>query len=90
MVMKPQRLMSSDYSLIVKRYKRPKTVYRRAKLLWEWEILRRSKPLGIRLCGDGLKSEQAAKLAGEKALRELLEHLGREENTTQVPLTETR
>jgi len=72
--------MTSDYSLTVKRYKRPKTLYRRAKLLWKWEILRRSKPLGVRLYEDGFGSEQAAKLAGEKALKELLERLSREEN----------
>src|SRR5215472_10327489 len=35
---------------------------------WSWEIQRRLKPLGIRLSGDGFKSEFAAKLAGEKAL----------------------
>jgi len=77
--------MSGDYSLIIKRYKRPRTLYRRAKLLWAWEILRRSKPLGVRLYEDGFTSEQAAKLAGEKALRELLERLGREENKDLSP-----
>jgi hypothetical protein len=40
-----------------------------------WEIRRRSKPLGVRLYGDGFKSEAAAKLAGEKALREFLDGL---------------
>jgi hypothetical protein len=58
--------MSGDYSLTIKRYKRPRTLYRRAKLLWAWEILRRSKPIGVRLYGDGFTSEQAAKLAGER------------------------
>jgi hypothetical protein len=77
--------MSGDFSLTTKRYKRPRTLYRRAKLLWAWEILRRSKPLGVRLYGDGFKSEQAAKLAGEKALRELLERLGLEENKDLSP-----
>ena len=79
--------MSGDYSLTIKCYKRPRTLYRRAKLLWAWEILRRSKPLGARLCGDGLQSEQAAKLAGEKALRELLERLRREENDENKDLS---
>ncbi len=77
--------MSGDYSLTIKRYKRPRTLYRRAKLLWAWEILRRSKPIGVRLYGDGFTSEQAAKLAGEKALVELLERLRQEENKDPSP-----
>jgi hypothetical protein len=77
--------MSGDYSLTIKRYKRPRTLYRRAKLLWAWEILRRSKPIGVRLYGDGFTSEQAAKLAGEKALVELLERLRQEENQDLSP-----
>jgi|HubBroStandDraft_6_1064221.scaffolds.fasta_scaffold19747_5 hypothetical protein len=77
--------MSGDYSLTIKRYKRPRTLYRRAKLLWAWEILRRSKPIGVRLYGDGFTSEQAAKLAGEKALVELLERLSQEENKDLSP-----
>ena len=77
--------MSGDYSLTIKRYKRPRTLYRRAKLLWTWEILRRSKPIGVRLYGDGFTSEQAAKLAGEKALVELLERLSQEENKDLSP-----
>ena len=77
--------MSGDYSLTIKRYKRPRTLYRRAKLLWAWEILRRSKPIGVRLYGDGFTSEQAAKLAGEKALAELLERLRQEENKDLSP-----
>ena len=75
--------MSGDYSLTIKRYKRPRTLYRRAKLLWAWEILRRSKPIGVRLYGDGFTSEQAAKLAGEKAL--VLERLRQEENKDLSP-----
>jgi hypothetical protein len=77
--------MSGDYSLTIKRYKRPRTLYRRAKLLWAWEILRRSKPIGVRLYGDGFTSEQAAKLAGEKALVELLARLRQEENKDLSP-----
>jgi hypothetical protein len=77
--------MSGDYSLTIKRYKRPRTLYRRAKILWAWEILRRSKPIGARLYGDGFTSEQAAKLAGEKALVELLERLRQEENKDLSP-----
>ena len=43
-----------------------------------WEIQRRSTPIGVRLNGEGFKSEIAAKLAGEKALRELLDGLAQE------------
>jgi hypothetical protein len=45
---------------------------------WRWEIQRRPKPLGAKLYGGGFKSESAAKLAGEKALRELLEGIAKE------------
>jgi len=47
---------------------------------WRWEIKRRSKPLGIKLYANGFKSESAAKLAGEKALRELLDGIAREQS----------
>ena len=40
-----------------------------------WDIERRSKPLGVLVYGEGFPSEFAAKLAGEKALRELLDGL---------------
>src|SRR6516165_5388296 len=39
---------------------------------------RRSKPIGVRLNGDGFRSQFAAKLAGEKALRDLLDGLAQE------------
>jgi hypothetical protein len=47
---------------------------------WRWEIKRRPKPLGIKLYADGFKSENAAKLAGEKALREPLDGIAREQS----------
>jgi len=47
---------------------------------WQWEIKGRPKPLGIKLYANGFKSENAAKLAGEKALRELLDGLAREQS----------
>ena len=53
------RIFSDDYFVVTKRRRRLRE--------WSWEIQRRSKPLGIRLNGDGFKSEFAAKLAGEKA-----------------------
>ena len=41
-------------------------------ITWEWQILRRSKPMGIKLNGGGYKSETAARRAGSKALNELV------------------
>ena len=56
------------------------TTKRRRRLReWSWEIHRRSKPLGVKLYGDGFKSEPAAKLPGEKALRRLLDDLAQEQ-----------
>jgi hypothetical protein len=49
---------------------------------WQWEIKRRPKPLGIKLYANGFRSEKAAKLAGEKALRELLDGLARQQSKT--------
>jgi hypothetical protein len=66
------RTLSDNYFVATKRRGRPRQ--------WAWEIQRRSKPLGVRLNGDGFKSEFAAKLAGEKALREFLDALAQEEN----------
>jgi hypothetical protein len=37
---------------------------------WSWEIRRKSKPLGVKLTGDGYQSEAAAQLAGRRALTE--------------------
>ena len=65
------RIFSDDYFVATKRRRRLRE--------WSWEIQRRSKPLGIRLNGDGFKSEFAARLAGEKALRELLDGLAQED-----------
>jgi hypothetical protein len=65
-------ILSEDFFVAVKRRRRLRE--------WSWEIQRRSKPIGVRLDGDGFKSEFSAKLAGEKALRELLDGLAQEEN----------
>jgi len=51
---------------------------RREPSSWSWEIHRRSRPMGIRLLGCNFRSEKAARLAGEEALRKLLEHLAQE------------
>jgi hypothetical protein len=50
--------------------------------LWSWEIQRRPKPLGAILSGADFKTESAAKLAGEKALAELLKRLADEGGST--------
>ena len=46
---------------------------------WSWEIHRKSKPLGIKMTGDGLQSEVAAQFAGKQALSEFLAELSKEE-----------
>jgi hypothetical protein len=51
----------------------------RASGVWAWEIERRSTPLGVRLYHDAFVSESAAKLAGEKALKYLLDGLAEEQ-----------
>jgi hypothetical protein len=65
-------ILAGDFFVAVQRRRRLRE--------WSWEIQRRSKPLGVRLDGDGFKSEFAAKLAGEKALRDFLDGLAQEEN----------
>jgi hypothetical protein len=46
---------------------------------WSWEIRRKSKPLGIKMTGDGFQSEMAAQFAGKNALVEFLADLTKEE-----------
>jgi hypothetical protein len=46
---------------------------------WIWEIRRKSKPLGIRMTGDGYQSDQAAQFAGKRALAAFLLDLLKEE-----------
>ena len=46
---------------------------------WSWEILRKSKPLGIKMIGDGYQSDMAAQFAGKQALAEFLAELSKEE-----------
>jgi hypothetical protein len=54
---------------------------RRGQLLerWSWEIRRKSKPLGIKMTGDGFQSDTAAQFAGKQALAEFLADLSKEE-----------
>jgi hypothetical protein len=46
---------------------------------WSWEIRRKSKPLGIKMIGDGYQSDTAAQFAGKQALAEFLAALSKEE-----------
>ena len=46
---------------------------------WSWEIRRKSKPLGIKMTGDGYQSDMAAKFAGQQALAGFLSDLAKEE-----------
>jgi hypothetical protein len=46
---------------------------------WSWEIRRKSKPLGIKMTGDGYQSDTAAQFAGKQALAVFLTDLEKEE-----------
>ena len=46
---------------------------------WSWEICRKSKPLGIKMTGDGYQSDSAARFAGKQALADFLAELSKEE-----------
>ena len=59
-----------DYFVLIKRCG-PRGVKRR-RTRWTWEIQRRSMPLGVKYHGDQYATPQDAKLAGEKALKDLL------------------
>jgi hypothetical protein len=65
------RPRADQYFVVTRSHGRP--------LLWTWEIQRRPKELGIKLCGTDFKTESAAKLAGEKALAAFLDGLANEE-----------
>ena len=67
----PLAVRSGDYFVVTRPHGRPPA--------WTWEIQRRPKPLGEKLSGGDFKTESAAKLAGEKALAELLARLADEE-----------
>jgi hypothetical protein len=63
---------TDDYSLVI-------TCRDRMKGPWSWEIRRKLKPLGIRIYESDFKTEATARIAGEKALKEFLDRLSREE-----------
>jgi hypothetical protein len=46
---------------------------------WSWEMRRKSKPLGIKMTGDGFQSEMAAQFAGKHALADFLSYLFKQE-----------
>jgi hypothetical protein len=46
---------------------------------WVWKIARRSKPLGVKIQGENFSSQRAARAAGQKALKDLLAGLLKEE-----------
>jgi hypothetical protein len=46
---------------------------------WSWEIRRKSKPLGIKMTGDGYQSDASAQFAGKRALADFLLDLAQEE-----------
>jgi hypothetical protein len=46
---------------------------------WSWEIRRKSKPLGIKMTGEGYQSDTAAQFAGKQALAVFLTDLEKEE-----------
>jgi hypothetical protein len=63
--------LAGDYSLVF-------TSLDRLKGPWGWEIRRKSNPLGIKNYDNNFKTESAARIAGEKALKEFLDRLCRE------------
>jgi hypothetical protein len=71
--MPEQHTKSNQYSVVVKAQNR-----RGAHKLWCWEI-RGVPELGVKRYGEGFRSNSAAKLAGEKALRGFLKALSEEE-----------
>ena len=60
---------SNDYNVVISRR-------REQPERWSWEIVRKSKPLGVRLTADGF---QAAQFAGRRALEDFLIQLSKEE-----------
>jgi hypothetical protein len=65
--------LAGDYLLVI-------TSRDRLKGPWGWQIQRKSKPLGIKIYDNDFKSEAAARVAGEKALKEFFDRLWREGN----------
>jgi hypothetical protein len=68
---KPRAEPLDDYFVITKLVG-PRT----RPIRWTWEIRPRSMPLGVKYDGQEYATAQDARLAGEKALNELLHDLG--------------
>jgi hypothetical protein len=64
--------LEDDYFVIIQRFRRSRI---RSRNRWTWEIRRRSKPLSTKNDTDAFATPQDAKLAGEKALKGLLDSL---------------
>ena len=77
-------MANTDYYLVVtaRRGEHPER--------WSWEIRRKSKPLGIKLSGDGFQSDSAAKFAGKRALDDFLSELAKEEQRNLIQLHEAK
>jgi hypothetical protein len=45
---------------------------------WRWRIVRRGKPMGVRIEGGGFTTYEAARLASSRALEDFLDQLERE------------
>ena len=46
---------------------------------WSWELRRHGRPMGVRVCGSGYRSQMAAEFAGKRALTDFLQALAVEE-----------
>ena len=42
---------------------------------WRWQIVRRGKPMGVRIDGGAFTAYQAARLAGSRAVADFLEQV---------------
>ena len=64
-----EKSILADYYVVLSRSDDP--------AVWQWEIHRRSRPLGVRLYGAGFVSQAGARLAGETALKALLREMAK-------------
>jgi len=64
-----EKSILADYYVVVSRSGDP--------AVWQWEIHRRLRPLGVRLYGAGFVSQAGARLAGETALKALLREMAK-------------
>lgn len=69
MVRSMTKSILTDYYVVLSRGSDP--------AVWQWEIHRRSRPLGVRLYGTGFVSKAGARLAGETALKTLLREMAK-------------